>query len=114
MSDSLISGQPLYLLYSNSYFGAPAAADPLVVARPTQATGNVRLHVTGRPPTISELAFFSAQAEMPSGSDAAARPCNTRRRETVYSLNRPSRGKGAAAPRRYFSRMREPVQMRKA
>ena len=40
----------------------------------TQATGNVRLHVTGRPPTTSEFAFFCAQPNMPSGRVAAARP----------------------------------------
>jgi len=39
MSDSFTSGQPLYLLYSNC------------PARAAQATGKVRLQVTGKPPT---------------------------------------------------------------
>src|SRR5690242_18502542 len=95
MSDSFTSGQPLYLLYSYSYFGAPGAAVPFVLARPTHATGKVRLHVTGKPPTINELAFCSAQLMTPNGSDAAARPCSTLRRETVTPLNRPPTGNGA-------------------
>src|ERR1700730_5289510 len=81
MSDSLISGQPLYLLYSYSYLVAVAGAVPLTVVLPTQATGNVRLHVTGNPPTTRELGFFAAHPIMLSGT-VAARPCNTCRRET--------------------------------
>src|SRR5262249_33600187 len=85
------------LLYSYSYLGPPAAAFALTVARPTQATGRVRLHVTGRPPTIKELAFFSAQPGRASGSDAAAKPCNTRLRETVGPLKSTSPGSGTWA-----------------
>ncbi len=52
MSDSLISGQPLYLLYSNR--NAFAAVPALMAASlATQATGSVRLQVTGNPPTTS-------------------------------------------------------------
>src|SRR6185369_15589677 len=83
MSDSLISGQPLYLLYSYSYLGAVAGAVPLAVALPTQATGNVRLQVTGSPPTINELDFWAAHPSMLKGT-VAARPCNTCRRETTW------------------------------
>ncbi len=63
MSDSLISGQPLYLLYSNSYFGVPAGAAPFWAALATQATGRVRLQVTGNPPTTSAFGSFSASGE---------------------------------------------------
>src|SRR6476659_8696964 len=51
IKDSLISGQPLYLLYSNSNRGAASLAAALAVARAAHATGSVRLQVTGRPPT---------------------------------------------------------------
>ena len=52
ISDSLISGHPEYLLYSkrNAFFAVPAL---IAASLPTQATGNVRLQVTGRPPTTS-------------------------------------------------------------
>ena len=73
MSDSLISGQPLYLLYSNSNRGSPAGAVPLIVAFATHATGKVRLQVTGSPPTTSEFAFFCVHANVPRGSAHAAR-----------------------------------------
>src|SRR6185295_18196632 len=75
MSDSLISGQPLYLLYSNAYFGAPAGAAPFWVDLATQATGSVRLQVTGSPPTVSAFGFFSEHPTRPRGTVAAAKPC---------------------------------------
>ena len=56
ISDSLISGQPLYLLYSNSKSLAAVPA-LMLAAFAVQATGSVRLHVTGRPPTISGSRF---------------------------------------------------------
>jgi hypothetical protein len=56
MSDSLISGQPLYLLYSNSK-SFPAVPALMLAALAVHATGSVRLQVTGRPPTISGLRF---------------------------------------------------------
>src|SRR5262245_56782834 len=62
ISDSLISGQTLYLLYSNANCGAPALAVPFVVARATHATGNVKLHVTGNPPTTRALGLCCVQA----------------------------------------------------
>src|SRR6516164_10489202 len=55
ISDSLISGQPLYLLYSNSNCGAPFLSAVFAAALATQATGSVRLHVTGKPPTSNGL-----------------------------------------------------------
>src|SRR6476660_8212659 len=48
MSDSLISGQPLYRLYSKV-----ARVRVLSRLRATQAMGSVRLQVTGNPPTVS-------------------------------------------------------------
>src|SRR6476661_4006254 len=73
ISDSLISGQPLYLLYSN----CPPA-------RATQATGSVRLQVTGSPPTTNDPR--AANALM--GNAAAAAPSRS-------ALRRPSIGDGA-------------------
>ena len=70
ISDSLISGQPLYLLNSNSGL-APAAA---------QATGSVRLHVTGRPPTSNGFAGVCARGRMANEPSAAAPPSSTLRR----------------------------------
>src|SRR3954469_2813351 len=75
ISDSLISGQPLYLLYSNVN---PFDALPALMAACllTQATGSVRLQVTGRPPTIRS-GFFSpleAQPQRLSGRAAATAP----------------------------------------
>ena len=66
----MISGQPLYLLFSYSYLVAVAGAVPLTVALPTQATGNVRLHVTGNPPTTRELGFLAAHPSMLKGTVA--------------------------------------------
>src|SRR5262249_23346009 len=48
MSDSLISGQPLYRLYSKF-----ARVKVLSRLRATQAMGSVRLQVTGNPATVS-------------------------------------------------------------
>ena len=48
MSDSLISGEPLYRLYSKF-----APAEALSRLRATQAMGSVRLQVTGNPATVS-------------------------------------------------------------
>src|SRR5579864_3218965 len=80
MSDSLISGQPLNLLYSYSKRGAPGGRERLTVSLPTQATGRVRLQVTGRPPTVSELGWVRPQPAA-TGSVRAARPCKARLRE---------------------------------
>ncbi len=52
MSDSLISGQPLYLLYSKRK-ALDAVPALMLASLPTQATGRVRLQVTGSPPTMS-------------------------------------------------------------
>ncbi len=94
MRDSLISGQPLYLLYSNSYFGVPAAAAPFIAAFATQATGRVRLQVTGNPPTTRAFVFFSAHPGSPSGNAAAARPrrrASRRVRNCGYTQKPPGR-----------------------
>ena len=64
----MISGQPLYLLYSYSKRGAPAPAAPLLAAFATQATGSVRLQVTGRPPTDQRLGLLLA-AEQPRSAE---------------------------------------------
>src|SRR5471032_1672689 len=68
--DSLISGQPLYLLYSNSIWGPSALLALFSVALATQATGSVRLQVTGRPPTW----IGSDDARAIRGSDARSAP----------------------------------------
>src|SRR5688500_16692574 len=72
ISDSLISGQPLYLLYSNA--GLPACA--LAAA----ATGSVRLQVTGRPPTSK--GSVDARAGAPASIGQATAPMNRRLRHT--------------------------------
>src|SRR6187455_13021 len=82
ISDSLISGQPLYLLYSNSNCGAPLLSAALAAALATQATGSVRLHVTGRPPTSKGLAAAAQTRGASAGSAAASAPANTCRRST--------------------------------
>src|SRR5262245_42172801 len=95
MSDSLSSGQPLYLLYSYSNRGVAADVVLLTAAFATHATGNVSLHVTGSPQTTSLLDSLVVQASMPRGNAAAARPCTTSLREKEYrfavsaSLRRP-------------------------
>src|SRR5471032_1373607 len=81
--DSLISGQPLYLLYSNSIRGPQALLALFSVALATQATGNVRLQVTGRPPTW-----------IGSGDDARATRGNEARTAAVAPVSAPP-----AAPR---------------
>src|SRR4051794_18529395 len=73
ISDSLISGQPLNLLYWNAK-ALPAVPALRLASLAVQATGSVRLQVTGRPPTTSASLFF-APDEQPyrlSGSAAAA------------------------------------------
>src|SRR6187402_2608454 len=61
ISDSLTSGHPLYLLNSNSNCGPLPLAAALAAARATQATGRVKLQVTGRAPTCSGLADAAAE-----------------------------------------------------
>src|SRR5882757_2862918 len=76
ISDSLISGQPLYLLYSYENCGSEALFAPFSAALATQATGRVRLQVTGNPPTINDFSFFSpAQDSKLAGRTAAIAPC---------------------------------------
>ena len=82
ISDSLISGQPLYLLYSNSNFGAPLLSAPFAAALATQATGSVRLHVTGSPPTSKGLGVAAETGSAMVGSAAASAPRSTCRRLT--------------------------------
>src|SRR5690348_13481291 len=80
MSDSLTSGQPLYLLYSNCI--APASAP-----RATQAIGNVRLHVTASPPTTSGARAACAESEKPNGNAAAAAPSSSDLRRWNFALS---------------------------
>src|SRR5689334_1822708 len=79
INDSLISGHPLYLLHSYSRGASAAGALPLLAAFAMQATGSVRLQVTGRPPTCNGPFFSAAQDSNPIGKAAAA-PCNSRLR----------------------------------
>ena len=72
MSDSLISGQPLYLLYSQRNAFAPGASDSFFFSRATHATGSVRLHVTGRPPTTSGASSSFAHESNPAGNVATS------------------------------------------
>src|ERR1700722_141075 len=74
ISDSLISGQPLNLLYSYWKPGVPAAA-LLAFSRATQATGRVRLHVTGSPPTCRTPCLRSEHEDRPNGSAVAKTAC---------------------------------------
>src|SRR6187399_2492152 len=90
ISDSLISGQPLYLLYSysKSFEAVPAL---MLAAFAVQAMGNVRLQVTGRPPTIngSRRAFLSpAQPYRLNGNAAAIAPCSSSRRRRRCALTK--------------------------
>src|SRR5690242_19575928 len=71
ISDSLTSGQPVYLLYSYANWLLPVRW--FVVCRATQATGSVRLQVTARPPTTSGSAAARAAVGSSAGM-AAARP----------------------------------------
>src|SRR6185369_11076491 len=82
ISDSLISGQPLYLLYSYSNFGWPAARAAFDLSRDEHATGSVRLQVTGSPPTCRTEPLFSLlEQDRPySGSAAATDPSRNCRR----------------------------------
>src|SRR5690349_23130237 len=85
ISDSLISGQPLYLLYwnSKSFDAVPAF---MLLSFATQATGSVRLQVTGRPPTTSgslRADLSPAQAPRASGTAEASAPLRTCRRSNL-------------------------------
>src|SRR6185436_3113978 len=88
ISDSLISGQPLYLLYWNAK--SLAAVPPLMLASfAVQATGSVRLQVTGNPPTTngSPCADLSpAQAPSASGTADASAPFRTCRRSKTEAV----------------------------
>src|SRR6185369_5173073 len=59
---------------------APVAAVLLLVAFATQATGSVRLQVTGRPPTCNGPGFSGAQERIPIGKALATTPCSSRLR----------------------------------
>src|SRR5262245_33305479 len=61
MSDSLISGQPLYRLYSKF-----ARVTDLSRLRATQAMGSVRLQVTGSPATTSVSSRLRERSELRS------------------------------------------------
>src|SRR5688500_14397655 len=111
IKDSLISGQPLYLLYSNRK-SLPAVPAFIEASFPTQATGSVRLQVTGSPPTISGARFASLSAAHPSrlsGSDAAIAASNSCRRPKVCALTwiawadgRPRIGTGGSLAHEYI------------
>jgi hypothetical protein len=82
ISDSLSSGQPLYLLNSKS--GAVSHLRPVAIAE--HATGSVRLHVTGSPPTSSGFAALCANESVPAEIKAAPVPssnCLRRRKWAV-------------------------------
>ena len=79
IKDSLISGQPLYLLNSYSKRGPPFLSALLLVWRATQATGSGRLQVTGRPPTCSGAAAAPERDAM-ADSTAPLAPWSSRRR----------------------------------
>src|SRR5579863_1459050 len=86
ISDSLTSGQPLYLLYSYSNRGPAAGPLALALALATQAIGSVRLQVTGRPPTISAPGRDRPEQDSRLPANAAAMPpCSTclRRRKSL-------------------------------
>src|SRR6185295_7962534 len=88
ISDSLISGQPLNLLYVNakSFDAIPALR---LASLAVQATGNVRLQVTGRPPTTSGSRWADlspAQAPSASGTADASAPLRTCRRSKKVAL----------------------------
>src|SRR5271156_3874921 len=90
IKDSLTSGQPLYLLYLYSKRGWPAARTPLLRALETQATGSVRLQVTGSPPTPNGSPLATppdpfSQDSVLRGKAAASSPCNPRRRFKISS-----------------------------
>src|SRR6185369_10450630 len=86
MRDSFISGQPLYLL--NSKAGAPTLAPLPSVAEAAQATGRVRLQVTGKPPTCKTLFEPCARARVPTESNAAAPPSSNCRRCRKWGIVR--------------------------
>jgi hypothetical protein len=65
ISDSLISGQPLNLLYWYSNRGSPAAADAFFAARAVTATGSVRLQVTGRTAHLQGFALVAGTGPEP-------------------------------------------------
>src|SRR6476620_8502874 len=97
INDSLTSGQPLYLLYSNSNCGPPPFAALLAAARAAQATGSVRLHVTGRPPTRSGfgVAAGAAFGQVSAGRTAPRAP----RRSVRRGRSRGGRGDNAGRVR---------------
>lgn len=64
--------QPLYLLYSKANCGFPLLSALLAVAFATQATGSVRLQVTGKPPTTSGL-LLAATAGKATADRAVAK-----------------------------------------
>jgi hypothetical protein len=87
----LISGQPLYLLYSNSksFVAVPAL---MLAAFAVQATGSVRLQVTGNPPTANgrRPPLSGAQPYRLNGNAAAIAPCSSCRRPRRIELKRES------------------------
>src|SRR5688572_9972253 len=76
--DSLISGQPLYFAYSNCVPGEPAAFFAV------HATGSVRLHVTGKPPTTKRESSRDEQESAPNGTPRSI--CSRHLRRTVCSV----------------------------
>ena len=80
ISDSLTSGHPLYLLNSNENCKAPLWSAVFAAVLATQATGRVRLQVTGRAPTIRGLAAAAEAGSAVPASAAASVPRSTWRR----------------------------------
>src|SRR5688572_14892690 len=77
ISDSLISGQPLYLLYSNASPVSVMPAAALFAALAWQATGKVRLHVTGSPPTCKGPPALEQDQPVQARTVAAAAPSSS-------------------------------------
>src|SRR6187551_744231 len=98
ISDSLISGQPLYLLYSKRN-ALPAVPALIAASLPMHATGSVRLQVTGKPPTTrgSAACVPFPPPEQPyrlSGSAAAPADCRIWRRVNMVELTMGAAGRG--------------------
>src|SRR5579871_2125502 len=103
MSDSLISGQPLNLVYSYSNLGVPGASERFAVLLPTQATGSVRLQVTGSPATTRASDFLLEQPNRLKGSAIAASPRRASLRDRESDCNE-RMCEGPLAPRQKTAR----------
>src|SRR5689334_21820863 len=99
ISDSLISGQPWYLVYWYSNRGLPGGIDRFVAFFATHAIGSVRLQVTGSPPTTRASEFLLKQPISPEGSAVAARPRRASLRDTECPNRDERMREGSRVPR---------------